>query len=217
MERIDIVEKAINTFRGGSNRDLANRIDMAISLFQDVEGDRAAYVQTPVAVTLQARPVPSVKIPPSALGREQVEQLDWNDKSKIALGASVLGTPPESVPVEEEGLDELTDRLKTIPQKISIVPDGWTRPMDCDVFVEKVESTLPGGRQPCVNIRFQWDTGDSKEVVCDNFVFPGKKQSTDSILKEMVGRVMCIFKKRSTPIVAKVQAFEKNPVNAGSV
>jgi hypothetical protein len=231
MERNEVIEIAINKFRGGSAGDMANWIDMALDLYGDrpkdvqdspqVSGYIAYDNQAPQSVRRNCIPLINdqcrmgkVQNVPEGMSQQVTYGLQG---SKPPLsGAAVLGAE-DARPENEETVDDVHTRMiEGLPSTIAIEPEGCKKPMQCEVIVTKIESPTPGGRQPCVGVRFQWDTGDSKEVVCDNFIFPGKVQSPESVLSEMVDRVKSVYRRRASPIVAKTPALDKTPINAGN-
>jgi len=228
MTRIEVIEIAINKFRGGNAGDMANWIDMALDLYGDRPSDIQASPQVSGYISCAKQDNQVSRDPlindPGRLGKSQnvpegmYQQTTYGlQGSKTPLsGAAVLGAE-DARPESEETVDDVHTRMvEGLPPTIAIEPEGCKKPMQCEVIVTKNESSTPGGRQPCVGVRFQWDTGDSKEVVCDNFIFPGKVQSPESVLSEMVDRVKSVYRRRTSPIVAKAPALDKTPVNAGN-
>lgn len=242
MDRYEIIEIAINKFRGGTSGDLANWIDMALDLYGDrpldakpqnqQAGDNMAGYKQAINTKLSSGLVAQNGGPQSVQGlipngiiddhcRLGAKQKWVNEDGStfetygpIGLsGAAVLGSN-DSMGQQEETIDDIYNRMtENLPKSLDIVPDGRP-PMSCEVIVTKNESSIPGGRQPCVGVRFQWDTGDSKEAVCDNFLFPGKVQTPESVLEEMVNRVKILYKRRSSPIMAKAPTLDKTPIMA---
>jgi hypothetical protein len=229
MERNEVIEIAINKFRGGSTGDMANWIDMALDLYgdgpKDVQAspqvsDNMAWYKSAANGKVSNGLVDQPNAPQGYQGlwRQSANDPPFNDPGRLGSlsGATVLGAEDARIENEETVDDVHTRMIEGLPATIAIEPEGCKKPMQCEVIVTKNESSTPGGRQPCVGVRFQWDTGDSKEVVCDNFIFPGKVQSPESVLSEMVDRVKSVYRRRASPIVAKTPALDKTPVNAGN-